>query len=50
LLATGTTEFVLLFNGKMKSALHPDTVFSGGAILVNKGHIGSFSLEKEKKE
>ena len=50
LLATGTTEFVLLFNGKMKSALHPDTVFSGGAILVNKGHIGSFSLEKEKEE
>ena len=49
-LTTGTTEFILLFNGNMKSALDPDTMFTGGAILVNKGHIGSFSVEKEKEE
>ena len=47
-LTTGTADFVPILNGRMRSALDPDTVFTGGAILVNKTHIGSFSVEEEE--
>jgi hypothetical protein len=44
-LTSGTDDFVIVLDGRMKSAVRPDVTFSGGAILVNKDHIGAFCLE-----
>ena len=46
-LTTGTGDFVLILDGRMTSSAHPDVVFTGGAILVNKGHIGTFWAGEE---
>ena len=48
-LTTGTDTFVPILDGQMVSSLRQDVVFSGGAILVNKNHIGVFCVE-EKEE
>jgi hypothetical protein len=47
-LTTGTDAFVTILDGKMKSAINPDAVFTGGVILVNKDHIGVFCMGTEK--
>jgi len=39
-LTSGTDDFITILDGQMISAVHPDTTFTGGAILVNKAHIG----------
>ena len=46
-LTTGTGDFILILDGRMTSSAHPDIVFTGGAILVNKDHIGSFWAGEE---
>ncbi len=46
-LTTGTDTFFPVLDGKMGSAVRPGTVFSGGAILVNKEHVGVFFVEEE---
>jgi hypothetical protein len=40
-LTTGTDDFIILMDGQMTSSIRPDVTFSGGAILVNKSHIGA---------
>ena len=47
LLVSGTSNFVLILDGRVRASAHPDIVFSGGAILVNKDHIGSFWAGEE---
>ncbi|RLC90972.1 MAG: hypothetical protein DRI79_04110 [Chloroflexi bacterium] len=46
-LTTGTDTFVSILDGQMRSSLHSDVTFTGGAILVNKDHIGAFWVEEE---
>jgi hypothetical protein len=46
-LTTGTDAFVPIIDGQMRSSLRPDVVFSGGAVLVNKTHIGIFCVEEK---
>ncbi|MEA3339134.1 MAG: hypothetical protein U9R15_04130 [Chloroflexota bacterium] len=46
-LTSGTDDFISILDGQMRPAAHPDTVFAGGAILVNKSHIGALCEEKE---
>ena len=46
-LTVGTDRFVSVLDGQMKSSLSPDVVFTGGAILVNRDHIGIFNVEEE---
>lgn len=48
-LTTGTDTFVPILDGQMRSSVRPDFVFTGGAILVNKDHIGIFCIEEEKE-
>jgi len=45
-LTTGTSEFVSVLDGQMRSSVHPDVVFSGAVILVNRAHIGAFWIEE----
>lgn len=47
-LTTGTDAFVTILDGRMTSSAHPDIVFTGGAVLVNRDHIGSFWVEEEE--
>ena len=47
-LATGTDSFVPILDGRMTSSAHPDIVFTGGAVLVNRDHIGSLWVEQEE--
>jgi hypothetical protein len=47
LLVSGTSDFILILDGRVRVSAHPDIVFSGGAILVNKDHIGSFWAGEE---
>jgi len=46
-LTAGAGDFASLFDGQMRSSVNPDVTFTGGAILVNKNHIGAFWLEEE---
>ncbi|MFQ6100801.1 MAG: hypothetical protein ACE5OS_06150 [Anaerolineae bacterium] len=46
-LTSGTDDFVTILDGQMKSSVRPDVTFTGGAILVNKDHIGAFSVEEK---
>ncbi len=46
-LTTGTDNFVSILDGRMRSSVRLDVVFTGGAILVNKNHIGGFWVEEE---
>ncbi len=46
-LTSGTDDFVSIIDGQMRSSVHPDVVFTGGAILVNKDHVGAFWVEEE---
>jgi hypothetical protein len=46
-LTSGTDDFVTILDGEMKSSARPDVTFAGGAILLNKEHIVSFSVEEE---
>jgi len=46
-LTAGAGDFVSLFDGQMRSSVRPDVAFAGGAILVNKNHVGAFWLEEE---
>lgn len=46
-LTSGTDDFISVLDGQMRVAAHPETVFAGGAILVNKSHIGALCEEKE---
>jgi len=46
-LATGTDDFVPVLDGQVRSSVRPDITFTGGAILVNKDHIGAFWMEEE---
>lgn len=47
-LTTGTDKFVSILDGQMKFSVRPDITFTGGAILVNKSHIGAFWVEEEE--
>ena len=44
-LTTGTDDFVIITDGEMRSSVRPDVTFSGGAILVNKTHIGALCAD-----
>nr|HID14137.1 hypothetical protein [Anaerolineae bacterium] len=46
-LTTGTDDFVSILDGQMRLSVCPDVTFTGGAILVNKDHIGAFWVEEE---
>ncbi|MBU0704716.1 MAG: hypothetical protein KKC18_12715 [Chloroflexi bacterium] len=46
-LTSGTDDFISILDGQIKSAARPDTTFTGGAILLNKAHIGAI-CEAEK--
>ncbi|MBE9508123.1 MAG: hypothetical protein IMY86_08740 [Chloroflexi bacterium] len=46
-LTTGTDDFVIILDGQMKSSVRTDVTFTGGAILVNKDHIGAFCVAEE---
>jgi hypothetical protein len=46
-LTTGTTEFIPILDGRMTCSTHADTVFTGGAVLVNRSCIGAFWMEEE---
>ncbi len=46
-LTTGTDKFVSILDGQMRFSVRPDVTFTGGAILVNKDHIGAFWVEEE---
>ncbi|HEY73814.1 MAG: hypothetical protein DRJ03_21020 [Chloroflexi bacterium] len=47
-LTSGTDDFIPILDGQMRAAAHPDTVFAGGAILINKSHIAALCEEKEE--
>jgi len=47
-LTTGTDNFIVVVDGEMKSSIRTDVTFSGGAILVNKKHIGAFCIVEEE--
>lgn len=49
-LTTGTDDFVIILDGEMRSSVRPDVTFTGGAVLVNKDHIGAFCLDEEEEE
>ena len=46
-LTTGTDDFITILDGQMRSADHPATTFTGGAILVNKARIEAICEAKE---
>jgi len=46
-LTSGTDDFVTVLDGQMQSAIRPDTTFTGGAILVNKAHVGAICKMEE---
>jgi len=46
-LTTGTDKFVSILDGQIKFSVRPDVTFTGGAILVNKSHVGAFWVEEE---
>jgi hypothetical protein len=48
-LTSGTDAFIPVLDGEMRSAIRPDVVFTGGAVLVNKDQIGVFCLKGEKE-
>ncbi len=48
-LTTGTDAFIPVLDGEMRSAIRPEILFTGGAILVNKDQIGVFCLKTETK-
>ena len=47
-LTSGTDDFISILDGQMKSSLRPDVTFSGGAILINKTHVGAFWVKEEE--
>ena len=47
-LTSGTDNFTSILDGQMRSSLRPDVTFTGGAILVNKDHIGAFWVEEKE--
>ena len=46
-LTSGTDDFIFVLDGRMRSSLDPNVMFTGGAILVNKDHIGTFWVGEE---
>lgn len=46
-LTTGTDYFLAVLDAEMKSSARPDVTFTGGAILVNKHRIETFSVKQE---
>jgi hypothetical protein len=46
-LTTGTDDFVSILDGRMRCSVRPDVTFTGGAMLVNRDHIGAFWVEEE---
>jgi hypothetical protein len=48
-LTSGTDAFIPVLDGEMRSSIRPEVFFTGGAILVNKDHIGVFCVEAEKE-
>jgi hypothetical protein len=47
-LTTGTDAFIPVIDGEMRSSIRPEIFFTGGAILVNKDHVGVFCMEEEE--
>jgi hypothetical protein len=47
-LTTGTDAFIPVLDGEMRSSIRPEIFFTGGAILVNKEHVGVFCMEEEE--
>jgi hypothetical protein len=45
-LTSGTDDFIPVLDGRVRASVRRDVVFSGGGILVNKQHIGVFSVER----
>ena len=48
-LTSGTDEFIAVLDGRVRGSLRPDITFTGGGILVNKRHIGAFSVTEEEE-
>ncbi len=47
-LTSGTDDFIIILDGRMKSSVRPDITFTGGAVLVRKEQIGAFWVQKEE--
>jgi hypothetical protein len=47
-LSTGTDDFIAVLDGRVRGSIRPDITFTGGGILVNKQHIGAFSVAREE--
>jgi hypothetical protein len=47
-LTTGTDAFIPVLDGEMRSSIRPEIFFTGGAVLVNKAHVGVFCMEEEE--
>jgi hypothetical protein len=47
-LTTGTDVFISILDGHMNSSVRSGVAFTGGVILVNKGHIGVFCVKEEE--
>lgn len=49
-LTSGTDDFIVVIDGKVRASIRPDITFSGGGVLVNKRHIGAFCTVAEEEE
>ncbi|MGD1997183.1 MAG: hypothetical protein PVH62_10475 [Anaerolineae bacterium] len=48
-LTSGTDDFIAILDGRVQVSMRPDITFDGGGILVNKRHIGAFSMVSEEE-
>lgn len=49
-LTTGTDDFIIILDGQMRSSLHPNIIFTGGAVLARKEHVGAFWVQEREEE
>lgn len=47
ILSSGTDDFLAVLDGRVRASIRSDVTFTGGGILVNKQHIGGFSIAEE---
>ncbi len=48
-LTSETSQFIAVLDGRVRGSIRPDITFTGGGILVNKRHIGAFSISQEEE-
>jgi len=47
-LTSDARGFIPIIDGSIKASVYPDTIFTGGAILINQAYIGALCEEKEE--